>query len=103
MRGAVAKPLDHAVPRHSRLEDSSHMEVVLRFAWWSRQLHRFPNVQQICDHFGVNRATAYRWRHALAASIGIATPPNTSHDHDEDPANTATDTTRRDRRIRRVE
>ena len=57
-------------------DDSSHTELIVRFAVWALQLHRFPTVAQVESRFAVCRATAYRWRNALAAALGIATPPN---------------------------
>lgn len=64
-------------------DDFSHQELVIRFVVWAHQLHRFPSVEQIRTRFGVSRATAYRWRDALAAAHGIQTPANAPEDGDE--------------------
>ena len=63
-------------PRPQGRDDTNHLEQVLRFAWWAHQLARFPSVAQVMTRFDVSRATAYRWRNALAAAHGIETPPD---------------------------
>ncbi|UHQ21915.1 hypothetical protein LVB77_14700 [Lysobacter sp. 5GHs7-4] len=60
--------------------NAGSFEQALRFAWWAHQLHKFPNVQQVIEHFDVCRATAYRWRNALAAAHGIECPRDDSPD-----------------------
>ncbi|WP_141233352.1 hypothetical protein [Lysobacter antibioticus] len=60
--------------------DSRQVEIVFRFVCWAHRTRQFPNATQICDRFGVSRATAFRWRESLAAAMGIALPPDTSRD-----------------------
>lgn len=48
----------------------SRMELIIRFADWSRRLDSLPSNTEICRHFHVHRATAYRWRNALASARG---------------------------------
>lgn len=64
--------------RPSPANDMTTTELILRFAWWAHQLHRFPSMAQIRDHFNVDRATAYRWRSALANAHGIVPPQDTA-------------------------
>ena len=64
-------------------DDFPHQELVIRFVVWAHQLRRFPSVEQIRTRYGVSRATAYRWRDALAAAHGIQTPANAPEDGDE--------------------
>lgn len=38
---------------------------------------RLPSVQELQEDFGMHRATAYRWRAALASARGISTTSTT--------------------------
>jgi len=38
---------------------------------------RLPSVKELQDDFGMHRATAYRWRAALASARGISTTSTT--------------------------
>jgi len=38
---------------------------------------RLPSVKELQDDFGMHRATAYRWRAALASGRGISTTSTT--------------------------
>lgn len=77
--GSVGPEQVPTIPELKRTRDRdefNQMEQMLRFAWWAHQLRRFPTVTQIRDRFGVCRATAYRWRSALASAHGITAPPD---------------------------
>ena len=51
-------------------------EHAVRLVGWASTLHEFPSVQAICARWECSRASAYRWRAALADGFGIAAPPN---------------------------
>lgn len=63
--------------------DFHHTELILRFSAWAHTLHRFPTVEAVQERFQVSRATAYRWRNALAAAHGIQCPANAPEGGDE--------------------
>lgn len=54
---------------------STPLEQVIRFVSWAQQRHTFPSPRDIHNAFGVSRATAYRWRNALADAYGVIPPP----------------------------
>lgn len=49
----------------------------LVFVQWSASLRQPPTVQQICDRFGVSRATGYRYKSAWEAAVAqrLVEPP----------------------------
>jgi hypothetical protein len=49
----------------------------MQFAAWAASLHAPPTAQQISEHFGVSRATGYRYRSAWEAAVfqNIIPPP----------------------------
>lgn len=47
------------------------MVVACRIA--DKYRHRLPTVQELCADFGMHRATAYRWRAAMADARGMST------------------------------
>lgn len=51
------------------------IEMGMRVALWALQRRAFPTPEEIRDHFGVNRATAYRYRARLADLLGVEPPP----------------------------
>lgn len=52
---------------------ASAFELSLRFVAWTGQLHAEPTVSQICEQFGIHRATAYRWLAAWRAVCATRT------------------------------
>jgi len=52
----------------------SMTEKALRFAFWIRDLHRVPSAADVCEHFAVSRATAYRWLAVARAVRGVYLP-----------------------------
>jgi len=62
--------------RVSQVMDKQHVltaaELYFRVALWMASLGREPTPEQICEHFGVGRATAYRWRNAWTDAQGKA-------------------------------
>lgn len=49
------------IPKYAPPGITTHMAMGMYFARWARGFHKLPTVQAIQDHFGVHRATAYRW------------------------------------------
>lgn len=47
----------------------------MAFAVWATKLRTFPTVEQVREHFGVSRATAYRWRNMWGQVIKVTPPP----------------------------
>lgn len=45
-------------------------ELAIRFALWANGLTEVPSADRIRIHFGMTRATAYRWRAAYCAATG---------------------------------
>ena len=52
------------------------MVVACRIA--DKYRHRLPTVQELCADFGMHRATAYRWRAAMADARGMSTTISTN-------------------------
>lgn len=44
---------------------SSHTEAIFLFAAWAAGRHRPPTIAEIVDRWGMSRASAFRYRHAL--------------------------------------
>ncbi|MGH8073693.1 MAG: hypothetical protein ACREO4_06425 [Lysobacter sp.] len=72
----LAEPIAGGVQRSRPQvrDDTSHLELIMRFCAWAHQLRRFPTIAATRARFDISRATAYRWRDALAAAHGIPTP-----------------------------
>jgi len=49
---------------------SSRPEFFMRFALWAEQVERFISPEMIANHFGVSRATSYRWLEAWRSARG---------------------------------
>lgn len=49
-------------------------ERALRFGAWMQARHTFPRMEDVRDHFDVDRATAYRWLRAWADANGVERP-----------------------------
>lgn len=49
-----------------------HLETAFRFYAWALQHTHVPSAVQIMARFDVSRATAYRWRAAYCAVIGVS-------------------------------
>lgn len=64
-------------PGGSQLLERNHFadsrEMGIRFALWASSLHSPPNAKRIQLHFGMSRATAYRWRQAWFDVMGLET------------------------------
>lgn len=56
------------------IRGTKHLEGAFRFVLWAQALHRLPSVAEICAHWGCSRATAYRYRTALADARGEFVP-----------------------------
>lgn len=50
-------------------------ELMVRFALWAHALGDVPDADSIRYRYGVSRATAYRWRAAYCAAVGLPTRP----------------------------
>lgn len=48
----------------------SSLEAAMRVCMWALSMHTLPTVSQIRTRWDVSRATAYRWRTALADALG---------------------------------
>lgn len=48
---------------------SSSMDFTMYFNHWAAQMRRLPSAKDIQSHFGVSRATAYRWVRAYKDAI----------------------------------
>lgn len=57
-------------------QQSLTLERIARVVLWAQGLRTFPSVRDFMDRWGCNRATAYRWRAAIAAAYGIDVPAN---------------------------
>lgn len=55
---------------HTRGHAVSGLETAMRVCMWALSMHALPTVGQIRMQWGVSRATAYRWRAALADTLG---------------------------------
>lgn len=55
----------------------NNLQWALVFIRWSSSLRTPPTVQQICERFGVSRATGYRYKSAWEAAVGqhMIAPP----------------------------
>ena len=49
---------------------AASLEGAFRFVLWAQGLHRQPTIADIANHWGCSRATAYRYRQALADAMG---------------------------------
>lgn len=70
----VAPAIPKPRTRSPRRNETPTLELAFRFVAWAHQLERFPDPEQIQARFEVSRATAWRWRSALAAAYGIVPP-----------------------------
>ncbi len=66
---AAAPPRAHR-PQHA-LVGYTQTRIVMIFTRWAVELDQFPSVEQIISRFRVSRATAFRWRSALAETYGL--------------------------------
>lgn len=57
------------MPQPSAEHCESGFELVLRVLRWAERMHDVPSVDAIQTRWLVSRATAYRWRSALAAAM----------------------------------
>lgn len=62
---------------HKRIaqEGTIDVEAAIRFHVWAMSMHRFPTCADIVKRWGCSRATAYRYRNALANAYGVIPPP----------------------------
>jgi hypothetical protein len=56
---------------HQTRGNAGGMELAIRFADFCREHRDDPTVAEIREHFGVSRATAYRWRCAYRDARGM--------------------------------
>jgi len=49
---------------------SSRMEFFMRFALWAERIEQFITAEMVVNHFGVSRATAYRYLDAWKNATG---------------------------------
>lgn len=56
--------------KHPGIRDA--FELAVRFHTWAQGLTAPLTPPLISNHFGVSRATAYRWRRAYQAAVGKA-------------------------------
>lgn len=68
------------------------LELAFRFLLWMQGHREVPTWKQIRDHWGVCKATAYRWRNAYLDATGTTSPIPA---RDPCPAATGTNTTSR--------
>jgi len=62
--------------RARRQGQTMTLEHAVRLVLWAQGMRAFPSVRDFVDRWGCNRATAYRWRSALASAYGVVPPPN---------------------------
>jgi hypothetical protein len=58
---------------------SISMVFAIEFVTWAQSLHGFPTTKQICDRWGIGRASAYRYRQSYADAMKIPMPRNPAH------------------------
>lgn len=66
-------------PQHA-LAGYSTTRIVMEFMRWAVERSEFPTMEAIVRHFGVSRATAYRWRISLGETYRLETLPPNEHD-----------------------
>ena len=74
----VAEPRRN-LPQHA-LAGYNTTRIVMEFMRWAVELSDFPTVEAIVRHFGVSRATAYRWRNSLGETYRLETLPPNEHE-----------------------
>ncbi|MBA0420356.1 hypothetical protein D7Y22_05165 [Stenotrophomonas maltophilia] len=67
------------VPQHA-LAGYNTTRIVMEFMRWAVERSEFPTVEAIVRHFGVSRATAYRWRNSLGETYRLETLPPNEHE-----------------------
>lgn len=73
------KKLRRSAPQHA-LAGYNTTRIVMEFMRWAIELSDFPTVEAIVRHFGVSRATAYRWRNSLGERYRLETLPPNEHE-----------------------
>ncbi|MBH1510773.1 hypothetical protein I5T90_03220 [Stenotrophomonas maltophilia] len=68
-----------SAPQHA-LAGYNTTRIVMEFMRWAIELSDFPTVEAIVRHFGVSRATAYRWRSSLGETYRLETLPPNEHE-----------------------
>ncbi|MEU9859083.1 hypothetical protein [Streptomyces sp. NPDC047974] len=68
-----------SAPQHA-LAGYNTTRIVMEFMRWAVELSDFPTVEAIVRHFGVSRATAYRWRNSLGETYRLETLPPNEHE-----------------------
>jgi hypothetical protein len=53
---------------------TAFLENAFRFVLWAQQFHVLPSIAQIVSRWECSRATAYRYRSALADARGLTVP-----------------------------
>lgn len=80
----VANAMSEKKPRRSApqhaLAGYNTTRIVMEFMRWAVELSDFPTVEAIVRHFGVSRATAYRWRNSLGETYRLETLPPNEHE-----------------------
>lgn len=67
------------VPQHA-LAGYSTTRIVMEFMRWAVERSEFPTVEAIVRHFGVSRATSYRWRGSLGETYRLEFLPPNEHE-----------------------
>lgn len=68
-----------SAPQHA-LVGYNTTRIVMEFMRWAVERHEFPTVEAIVRHFGVSRATAYRWRNSLGETYRLEKLPPNEHE-----------------------
>lgn len=68
-----------SAPQHA-LAGYNTTRIVMEFMRWAVERSEFPTVEDIVRHFGVSRATAYRWRNSLGETYRLETLPPNEHE-----------------------
>lgn len=76
---SAAKVSRRSAPQHA-LAGYNTTRIVMEFMRWVVERREFPTVEAIVRHFGVSRATAYRWRNSLGETYRLETLPPNEHE-----------------------